>query len=195
MRLPSMTAWRVVGVVVVAALVVAAAGFRVYQNRVPDLVSPGAAGTNRFVAQAQPETSYVVDGLDVCLDRAGSVTVTDIAFVTNQGGTRVTGWGIRPQLSTRGSDPSTPRTIERGDDLRRSTVGRVCGAPAESSELALEVRKSAPGIGRGMDLRITYDTGVFTRELEIELDVVLCGPAAASTTVSRACAGITSAES
>ncbi|MFY0406939.1 hypothetical protein [Solicola sp. PLA-1-18] len=185
---------RVVAVAVVVVIGVAAAGFRVYQDRAADLVSPGAAGTNRFVASSQPETSYVVEGLDVCLDRPGDVTITDVSFVTNQGGARVTAWGVRPQLATRGADPSQPSTLGRRGGFERRDVTRTCGAPTDSSELALEVRKSAPGLGRGLDLRITYDTGLFTRELEVEMDVVLCGPETGSTSVSRACADIESAE-
>jgi hypothetical protein len=163
------------------ALVIASCG-----STGPRLTSPGA----NSVGEGQPRVHFgdtvTIGSMVACLDRAGTVTVTDMTAV-NPIGLKVTGWGLRPNPFWQGAPPSPPNLTNIGGQITvvHATLSRLgftadhhidatCGKRGEGYEFAVQVQKTTAGEAGASGWVVTYKTGDETRKLGFALAVVLC---------------------
>lgn len=177
-----MTTSRVVVAGLGATLLLGAAGCGVTG---PRLTSPPGA-----VSEGQPRVhlgdTVTIGSMFGCLDRAGTVTVTDIAAV-DPIGLRVTGWGLRPNPFWEGAPPSPPNLTNIGGQITvvHEPLSRLgftadypvdakCGDHGEGYEFAVQVEKTTAGEAGASGWVVTYKTGDETRKFGFALAVVLC---------------------
>ena len=177
-----MTTSRAATVTVGAALLVAVGGCG---STGPHLTSPPGA-----VSEAQPRVhlgdTVSIGSMFGCLDRAGTVTITDITAV-DPIGLKVTGWGLRPNPFWQGAPPSPPNRTGIGGQITvvHKTLARLgftadhdidaqCGDHGEGYEFAVQVEKTTAGEAGASGWVVTYKTGDQTRKLGMALAVELC---------------------
>lgn len=181
-----------VGVVALAG--VAVLGVRVVRGG-PVLHAPGATGVDRVVASAEPDTPYVVDGIDLCLDRPGDVRIARVMFEASSGAAKVVDWGLRPEVTKTGTDPNVPQTMgERPEFVKDLDLTQTCRRGQTAAEMAIEVTKADQTMARGADLVVDYETGWHNRQLVIDLSVTLCGTAREDDAAARTCREIEAEE-
>ena len=145
---------------------------------------PGAASEDQ--PRVHLGDTVTIGSMFGCLDRAGTVTITDIAAV-DPVGLEVTGWGLRPNPFWEGAPPSPPNLAGIGGQITvvHKTLSRLgftadypihakCGDHGEGYEFAVQVEKTTAGEAGASSWVVTYKTGDETRKLGFPLAVKLC---------------------
>jgi hypothetical protein len=153
----------------------------------PGLRSPNEQSVTEGAARIHQGDTVTIGSLFGCLDKSGSVAVTDIAPV-NATGMKVTGWAMRPNPFWRAPDPATPVGGQIG--VERMTLAKLrfptgnvvdarCGKSGEGYEFAVQVRKTTSGEAGASGWVVTYVSDGHTKKFGFTLAVRLCNEATA----------------
>jgi hypothetical protein len=162
-------------------LLLALSGCRISSDT-PSLTSPGANSVTEGAARIQRGDTVTIGSMFGCLDKAGSVTVTDIAPV-NDTGIKVTAWAVRPNPFWKAPDPAPPVGGQIG--VARTSLARLrfptskvvdakCGNDGEGYEFAVQVLKTTSGPAGASGWVVTYTSEGKTRKFGFTLAVRLC---------------------
>jgi hypothetical protein len=119
-----------------------------------------------------------VGAINLCIDRPGSVTITDVHMEHSEGGLRVDGFATRRKIAT-GTYPGpvtfSETLAELGFAPDARTVDTVCGkGDADVTEFALQFSKPTDATARGAIVHVTYQSGTVTLTHRIGFELILC---------------------
>jgi hypothetical protein len=148
----------------------------------PALTYPAMNKVTEGAARIHRGDTVTIGSMFGCLDRKGSVTVTDIAAV-NSTGLKVTGWAVRPNPFWKAPDPAAPVGGQIGVERMTLTTlrfptGKVldatCGKDGKGYEFAVQVLKTTSGPAGASGWLVTYISDGQTKKLAFPLAVRLC---------------------
>jgi hypothetical protein len=151
----------------------------------PTLTSPGLHAVTEGAARVHEGDTVTIGSMFGCLDRSGTVTITDIAPV-NGTGMKVTGWAVRPNPFWKKPDPAPPvggqiavarRTLAKLLFPTSTVVDAQCKDPAIDGigyEFAVEVQKTTSGEAGASGWVVTYTSDGKIKRLGYPIAVRLC---------------------
>ncbi|GAA4558592.1 hypothetical protein GCM10023193_13620 [Planotetraspora kaengkrachanensis] len=126
---------------------------------------------------------YLFGNLGLCLDRGGSVTVTQVGFGETLGRLDVDGFTFRPfhrPIDSDGIGLGDPVSMERRGLPANRSVSEVCqpedSPRVEFAELVVQVSRRTEKSAFGRGVVVTYLSDGVERRLHIPFNIVLCGP-------------------
>ncbi|MFG1874267.1 hypothetical protein ACGFIV_05455 [Sphaerisporangium sp. NPDC049003] len=170
--------------VLLSAVVVAGLSGADTVQVVPTLVEPGdTSGFGTGMWKSTPRQPYLFGDMPVCLDRPGTVMVTNVGFERPRGGIRLEAFALRPRYTpaysngTGGGEPSTLR--RKGIATGPQPITEVCPPPEEEiprfAELVVQVSRTGKATASGTALNLTYTSAGHVRTLRIPVELVICG--------------------
>lgn len=150
----------------------------------PALVSPNANSVTESAPRIHRGDTVTIGSMFGCLDKSGSVTVTDISPVGGTG-LEVTGWAVRPNPFWKPTPSGPPLADGQMIGVARTTLARLqfptsrvvdvqCGSNGEGFEFAVEVQKTTNGEAGASGWVVTYTSGGDTKKLGFSLAIRLC---------------------
>ena len=151
----------------------------------PRLTSPGLHGVTEGAARVHQGDTVTIGSMFGCLDKSGSVTITDIAPV-NGTGMKVTGWAVRPNPFWKKPDPAPPVGGQIG--VARMPLAKLlfptspvvdaqCKDPDKDGigyEFAVQVQKTTSGEAGASGWVVTYTSDGKTKRVGYPIAVRLC---------------------
>jgi len=161
----------------------------------PRLTYPSANAVTEGAARVHQGDTVTIGSMFGCLNKSGSVTVTDIAPVHGTG-MKVTGWAVRPNPSWKAPDPDPPVGGQIG--VARTTLAKLlfpnsrvlhatCGKNGEGYEFAVQVKKTTSGEAGASGWVVTYASDGQTKRLGYPIAVRLCNEESAD---AKACTAL-----
>lgn len=143
--------------------------------RPPQLVSPGANPTESQLPAKRPGQPWVHGTYVICLDRPGTVKVTDVRF--ESGNLDVTDWAIRPNPAAEGrllAGDVPGRFASQNIKSTGTTLTRVCDSQgANTYEVVLQLR-AGKTTTQGTNIEVLYTSGGREQTLTLPDRVVMC---------------------
>jgi hypothetical protein len=158
----------------VAALVAAGCS----DSAVAHLGQPAGTHWTGDSLQVNEHRDWLIGSMVVCLDRAGSVTVTVTGVTAYGGDVAVTGFALRPNPFPAGGQmlgSAVDGFAAEGLHPGPATVTVVCdSAPGAGDELVVQLHSDGQATTKAQGLAVAYTSEGQPGELKIPLGLVLC---------------------
>lgn len=127
----------------------------------------------------------IFDAIYLCIDRPGSVEITDVSMEYTEGGFVVEAFVTRPMLPPDGKPYPQPKSMDDtlwqvGYQHGRTTVDTVCAESVDAGDIknmtqvGVQFSKLTDKTARGALVRITYRSGKNTYAYRMGFEVILC---------------------
>ncbi|MBB1245641.1 hypothetical protein GL263_19050 [Streptomyces durbertensis] len=139
----------------------------------------GTHGAGVSVLNRAANAPYSAHHLTLCLDRPGSVNITDVSFEHVEGGLQVEAFATRKAVWNTDGSADGPLS-EINYDPSETRVATVCDDRAGKDEdglptqLALQLNKPTDATARGVNLVLRYESAGRTHTHRVDFELVLC---------------------
>jgi hypothetical protein len=165
----------------------------------PHILPPSESGwAGASIPDRRANVPYpLVGGINLCLDRPGSVEVIEVTMEHTEGGFRIDAYAFRPMQASPEGDYHYPTTFtetlwELGFESGSTTIDLVCpeelGGPSDDEladvatesvnrglvEFGIQFSKPTDATARGAIIRLTYRSGGKTYVHRTGFELILC---------------------